>query len=119
MKGSLSQIDFDEINRQAKESVQLQLKQQEEETQQGQEDVYQALYQFVREKSVPQASLDQVEIQVYEMAFKLMLILFYWVTLNAEARILGRSVTQHFVKPADAASHAVKTNVLQAKGDKL
>ena len=116
---TLSRIDFDEVSRQAKEAVQQQQEQQQDDMQQGQEDVLQALYHFIQEKGLPQTSLEHVEVEIYEMTFKLMLILFSWFTLDAEARILGRSITQHFVKPSDAASRAVRTNVLKEKAESL
>mmetsp|Transcript_33877 Transcript_33877/g.81485 ORF Transcript_33877/g.81485 Transcript_33877/m.81485 type:complete len:243 (+) Transcript_33877:1387-2115(+) len=39
------------------------------------------------------------ECQLYEVSYKLMLILFYWFSLDMTCTMLGRSVKQRFVKP--------------------
>ncbi|KAL3920196.1 MAG: hypothetical protein SGILL_003383, partial [Bacillariaceae sp.] len=121
VKQSLIHIDFDEVSRQAKESVRQQQQQQTQEVKQGQEDVLQYLYQLAQDTSLSHTSLDHVKEQLYEMTFKLMLILFYWFTLDTEAYVLGRSVTQHFVKPKRSIPVALKTNVRneETSGDEL
>lgn len=44
------------------------------------------------------------EVQLYAMAYKMMLIMFYFFHLGTECRFLGRSVRQHFVRPSKAAA---------------
>lgn len=106
VQDSLKEMDFDVISQQAREAVTHQMteKKLSNKRKQDQEECHEGVEPDNGHSSCSSSSsssyyLEYGEEQVYEMAFKLLLILFYWFSLNSEVNMLGQAVSQRFVKP--------------------